>query len=413
MKKRSNNRNRRTKGSGAIYIEDGRYVLRHPAIGKRTLGTADRAEAERVAQERYGDLIAAWQRSEGFTAIVSRADEAQAALAAIQAARNATKTPLADCWRRYMDALAVTGDSTHTDATTETPLSPRTIDGYEQQWAMFAAGMTGAGVAYVEDIHRDAVIQYFKGIRTTRSASTYNRHLTGVAVVLRGAIGPNGHLDCLARAKTRVEQQMRPLTQDEIRLVRKQAQGWLLPAIDVGLATGLRLGDVVTLRWADVDLVGGFVFCAARKTGKSQAYYCPDAMQSLRDWRDLGPVGEHVFPVQAARYLGGERPGDATHVSRECSAFLRAALAGAPELDRIGFASLRKTAATLRAAKTGDRQAAAALLGHGSVAVTNQHYILPDREQQMQLAMAAANPLANFTDAELLAELSRRGWKQG
>ena len=156
-------------------------------------------------------------------------------------------------------------------------------------------------------------------------------------------------------------------------------------------------------------MVGGFIDRADRKTSGDLTFFCPDVVPDLQDWQDLGPVGEYVFPEQAAIYLGSaDKDGDCSPISREFSGWLRKLFKDSPDADKLGFNSLRKTAATMTAARTGDRAAASRLLGHGSQAITDKFYINPDKDQRRQLALAAANPLSNISDAELLAEIEKR-----
>lgn len=410
----SRKRNKRGAGEGSLIQDGGVWYFRHPAIGRRSLSTRDRADAERAVRERYGDLILAYQLGQDTDRIVQRHQAARETIAAAMQVEAARKVPLAACWQRYLDALpALRGGSRHVDATQELPRAPGTLANYRHQWDRFVAGMAAAGIEHAEDLTRDAVVNYFADMRRGgATAGTYNRHLSGCRVVLYGATGDKAALTFVGRQGSQVEAvTRRPLTAAEVATVRAAATGWQRAAIDVGLATSLRLGDVLTLRWEDVDWEG-YIFDQARKTSKGQGYYCPEAIPALRQWQQEGkgaPKG-YVFPDQAHKYLGGDgRPPDRTVASREFSVWLREVLAGAPEPERLGFSSLRKTAATVRAAKTGDRQAAATLLGHSSQAVTNRHYISPDRDQAKMLAMAQANPMANITDAELLAECRRRG----
>lgn len=83
--------------------------------------------------------------------------------------------------------------------------------------------------------------------------------------------------------------------------MQKRATGWIRPAMFVAYHAGPRLGDVCTLRWAEIDLDEGFISRVQRKTEKADTVYCPEAMPELRQWRDsLDEPGEYVFDLRAA-----------------------------------------------------------------------------------------------------------------
>jgi integrase len=57
-----------------------------------------------------------------------------------------------------------------------------------------------------------------------------------------------------------------PFSKGQIEAIRRHAEknDWIGPVVVVGIETGLRLGDAVTLKWSSVDL--GFIDHKCRKT---------------------------------------------------------------------------------------------------------------------------------------------------
>ena len=84
-----------------------------------------------------------------------------------------------------------------------------------------------------------------------------------------------------------------------------KSKEWLRPAIFVGYYSGLRLSDVITLKWEELDLDDGFIVRKMRKTSKQQILYIPEIITELLNWKKLSfNDNEYVFQEQAEIYLG-------------------------------------------------------------------------------------------------------------
>jgi integrase len=174
----------------------------------------------------------------------------------------------------------------------------------------------------------------------------------------------------------------------------------------LALATGMRQGELLGLRWRDVDLDAGVLRVRAslrrsRKTGdwhfaepktrrsRRQLALGPETIEVLRRqrarqaqsrllvgaaWRDL----DLVFATEA----GG--PLLARNVYRSFMQLLARA-----ELPRVRFHDLRHTAATLLLSARVNPKVVSELLGHASVAITLDIYshVLPDMQQDAAATM--------------------------
>lgn len=201
----------------------------------------------------------------------------------------------------------------------------------------------------------------------------------------------------------------KPLTLEEVQQLRKNIREWqasqeagrprgvdLAEIVDVMLGTGLRIGEVLALRWEDVNLTetrstitveGTLVRINDKfeRQGKTKTrasrrvivlpQFVVQALQKQLD-RDLRAISDLVFPAANGNVRSP------TNVRRS----LREARGA---LDWVTPHTLRKTAATLvdEAHGTG---AAAALLGHSATAVTERHYInratmAPDVSETLEL----------------------------
>lgn len=81
----------------------------------------------------------------------------------------------------------------------------------------------------------------------------------------------------------------------------------IYPLIVCAACTGMRIGDVCNLKWADVDLRGGFIDVVTAKTGKRVTLPIFDRLREVLDGRkaiagDGGKRSPFVFPDAAAWY---------------------------------------------------------------------------------------------------------------
>ncbi|HOK32539.1 MAG TPA: tyrosine-type recombinase/integrase [Limnochordia bacterium] len=140
---------------------------------------------------------------------------------------------------------------------------------------------------------------------------------------------------------------------------------YLKPLVLVALHTGCRQGELLALRWEDVDLAAGVLVVrgAGAKTGQTRTIPLSEtAHRVLEGWRQSqDPPDVRLFPY--------------TQVKTAWQRLLRAAgLAG------IKFHSLRHTFATRTLAAGADLATVSKLLGHASV-TTTARYLHSDAER--------------------------------
>lgn len=93
-----------------------------------------------------------------------------------------------------------------------------------------------------------------------------------------------------------------PFTPEELQAILDvvKEDDFCRPLIVVGICTAMRRGDVCQLRWADVDIDGGFINIATSKTG---AHVSIPLFPLLHDeLMTLPRTSEYCFPEQAAVY---------------------------------------------------------------------------------------------------------------
>jgi integrase len=136
------------------------------------------------------------------------------------------------------------------------------------------------------------------------SSGTVNRELGLLQHALKTAREEWGH----SIAPTRIKKpspgkpRQRRLHDEELAGLRtaldRCRNPWVKPAFLFALATGMRRGEVLSLRWADVDLEARTAFLSITKNGHSRSV--PLSPQALSVLSALPPrVRDRVFPISA------------------------------------------------------------------------------------------------------------------
>jgi integrase len=140
--------------------------------------------------------------------------------------------------------------------------------------------------------------------------------------------------------------------------------------IAIALHTGMRKGEVLGLRWRDVDLEGQRLtvacsYATTTKSGKPRHLKLPSPLaSSLSEWRQIAPESEQVFPV----FAGGKwQMAHDTACNHGLVALLRAA--GCRVLPRP-WHLLRHTFASHFMQSGGSLLALSQILGHADIKTT-------------------------------------------
>ena len=251
-------------------------------------------------------------------------------------------------------------------------------------------------------------------LNAKRASGLSPRRVAYIHAVLRRALVTAERWDLVSRNVARLVEpprvqhhEIRPLTPDEARRLIDSAEDDRLQALYVAaLATGLRQGELLALRWDDVDLdarrlavhhtlarVNGKLLLLEPKTERSRrTVVLPEiAVTALRAhrtrqrmdrlvagsrWHDTG----HVFTTTVGT------PIEAARVTRAFHAAL--ARAGLP---RSRFHDLRHAAATYLLAQGFTLEDVKNLLGHSSITLTSNTYghVLEQRQAQVAAGMDA------------------------
>jgi integrase len=199
----------------------------------------------------------------------------------------------------------------------------------------------------------------------------------------------------------------RNLTTEELTTVCAKAEGNPRYWLAIGLYTGLRLGDVVTLRWDELDFDKHIIKRVPNKTrrkGKVITFPLHPVLEvMLRQLKAAAkPSAVYLFPHDAQMLM---KEGTAAISKRIQDHFIACGIQTTEEASnghrtraivRVGFHSLRHSFVSLCAANRVPQVAIQELVGHGSPAMTAL-YSHADEEQKA--TAIAALPTMSFAPA--------------
>lgn len=173
-------------------------------------------------------------------------------------------------------------------------------------------------------------------------------------------------------------ERMRTLTLDEekdlldaVQKRSEQTYHMTLVAID----TGMRFGEIASLRWGNVDLAGGTILVVKTKTGRDRSVPMTQRLMSLFITFDVGKPNKLVFPnVKGERHL--QIP----------SLFKRAVVDAKLNEDvddpkmKFSFHSLRHTAGTRYYRANKDLYLTQRFLGHSTPVMTTRYAKVADED---------------------------------
>jgi len=232
----------------------------------------------------------------------------------------------------------------------------------------FFAGETIRGVS-AEKIER------FKVARKAEvSGASVNRELACLKTMLAKAV-EWGKLETNPAAKVKKFREgpgrERYLTPEEARRLVDAASPAIRPVLVVALNTGMRRGEILGLKWSNVDLVKGFIFIEDSKSGKPRRIPTNGTVAAVLG--ALPRLSEYVF----------YNPETKTHLRGIAGAFTKAREDA--ELKGVRLHDLRHTAASWMVAAGVDLVTVSKILGHASIQMT-MRYAHPTPEN-MRLAV--------------------------
>jgi integrase len=280
-----------------------------------------------------------------------------------------------------------------------------TILSYKSEWKRFSKWCAKKGFEDLREISAVEAEEYSRDLKKeSYSPRSYNGHVKFLRAFfrtlrLRGNLADNPFDSAVLMEGSTLSR--RELTPEELTKIFTKATGSLRVMIAVGVFTGLRLGDVCQLKWANIDFAHNLMTVVPGKTSrKGRIVSIPlhaTLCHILRAWQQQ-VSGEFVFPAEANQYAR-----DATEISnrfqslfKDCDIATTETVPGR-QMPRIlvSFHSLRHSFVSLAAAAGAPQHVIQALVGHGSPAMT-AHYTHVDNDQRRKaieaLPVLASDP---------------------
>ena len=212
------------------------------------------------------------------------------------------------------------------------------------QWAQ-----RNSQIDYVEEVSPPLAFSFAKSLPEKLSAKTKNDYIgdlgTAWKLFMRHDKAQTNPWPLVRFQRSRVSERTgRAFTGDEISRILAAAEraGHDWPtAIMIGLYTGLRQGDAVSLRWADIDFEKRMIFCCPAKTARSGIVVRIPLHDALADWlQKHRNDSEFVAPARVGRVGRTKfRDGDSSFGQLLADA----GIARRSEREKLSFHCLRHT----------------------------------------------------------------------
>ncbi len=227
------------------------------------------------------------------------------------------------------------------------------------------------------------IAEYRDHLGRTRAAGTVNRYLAALSHAFTMAVKEWGWVDMNPVRNVRRPREprgrVRFLSDEErerlLTACRESARPALYPVVLLAVSTGARQGELLSLRWSDVDLKQGVLRFEDTKNGERRAVPVAGmALAELRRWGKVRRIDtDFVFPHPNKPNPLDIRP--AWEAAR-----------GAAELQNFRFHDLRHTAASYLAMSSATLAEIAEILGHKTLAMVKRYSHLTEQHTSKVVA---------------------------
>lgn len=184
------------------------------------------------------------------------------------------------------------------------------------------------------------------------------------------------------------------LSEDEVRQLVQAAPPYLKPILLTAILTGMRKGDLLSLRWDNIDLEQGLINLTEQKTGKTRTIVLSDDMMILL--KSLPVNGEYVFPGK-----DGQPYRDIKRAFGKAIKNAGIKQSSDPK-QKIVPHSLRHTTVSLLSMRGADTTAVQHYIAHASKEMTEHYQHLTD-----QYVKKTGNLLNGLCDISQISDIGR------
>jgi integrase len=339
------------------------WYLKYMVKGKAYLhssGTTSKDKAQKMLKKAVEDLRVKHRSGELTEAVFEQLTENPRA-----------KLAVAEAWQAW--------------TTSPRRRNPTTVtaDRYGSHWNQFSCWLkqNHRGVEFLHEVTPLVAEQFMAHLQSEKvSPNTFNKKRNFLrsmfrALSVQAGLGKNPWDDIPLQSLD--TESRRPFTPEELQVVCSRAKGFLRYAIAIGIYTGLRLGDVCTLKWDEFDWETRMIRRVPRKIARKRKELVipmhPVLDAILREIPHSGS-SPYLFPVEAEVYARNP-PQISNNIQKffgACGIKTTEAPTGQRQkpIVRVGFHSLRHSFVSLCAANDVPQVAIMELVGHGSPAMT-------------------------------------------
>jgi len=217
------------------------------------------------------------------------------------------------------------------------------------------------------------------------SGSTINRFLALMKHMFNKAIeegylesNPVRKIKLFPEKENRIE---RVLTKDEEAQLMAHSSGYLRTILIIALNTGMRLGEILNLKWDQVDFEAGKITVEKSKSGKPRAVFInTPLLAELQSIKSLDKKSPYLFFNEQT-----QKP-----LTRVAKSFTMACKKA--EIRNLRIHDLRHTFASRLIEKGADIETVRSLLGHCSVAITQRYTHSQDEAKKRAVELLSENP---------------------
>jgi integrase len=270
-----------------------------------------------------------------------------------------------------------------------------TLAGYEAIWKRFANWAKDRSLQFFHEVQPADAEAYGANLWASKvSPATFNAHIKFLrsafgALELQAGLGANPWSRLKTKQKTPGEGR-RNLSMEELQIVMARAEGNLRLMLAIGLFTGMRLGDVVNLRWDCLDFDRGLARIVPKKTERyGKVVEVPlrgELIGSLREHQRSNGDSEFILPKERA-----EHAANAGNLTVRIQRFFESCKIQTTEepqhghrqraIVRVGFHSLRHSFVSLCAKAGTPMHVVQKLVGRGNPMLTAGVYTHVDNAQ--------------------------------
>ncbi len=289
------------------------------------------------------------------------------------------KTLLENCWNVYIHSRKRAKCFGDLDNKT-IPQKGTNAYNYYLYWGVFKRYIASiySGDILLCNLNSDDINGFCDKLKRKKSAGTYNKYirfLRHFCKVVCNEIGVENNLfEDIEYSDDKRIKSRKTLTLEQVKCILDMAKGEMHTLFLIGFYTGLRLGDVATLKWSEIDLQRRIITRVPNKTAKSSGAVVKigipmplfEELKQLKETAD----SDYILPDMARRYNLNRN-----NLSRPIrDIFKQAGLQNDNGYVEYGFHSFRHTYVTMQAESGTPVAILEKMVGHSSPVMT-EHYI--------------------------------------